>query len=208
MKAAWPLAVLVAASLVLAGSSVAQEAEPATPDEAPSPAQPSAQDVEWRTLEPELQHYFCLQQQPPVWCAEWRGRPNVDPDYPILRPDEIPRPRWKPKYWHIQHSVWNALLEPLKQRPPYEKEILTMHVRAFEDGDTVAMEMLGFAFSTGWGVTPNYRRAYEYYGLAYLAGVDRVQPNLDAVWPYLSPEDQKIMRERFARVARVLGRTY
>ena len=155
-----------------------------------------------------MQQYFCLRKPQPVWCTEWHGRPAVDPDFPILRPDEVPRPAWKPKYWHIKHSVWNALIAKLKVRPPTEDDILAMHVRAFEDVDTDAMEMLGYAFSAGWGVRANYRRAYEYCGLAYLAGVDRVSTNLGSLWPFLSVEEQDIVTERFQNITRKLGRTY
>lgn len=53
---------------------------------------PSGQNVDWRSLEPKLQQYFCLQKPQPVWCTEWHRRLTVDPDFPILHPDEIPRP--------------------------------------------------------------------------------------------------------------------
>ncbi len=54
----------------------------------------------------------------------------------------------------------------------------------------------------------NYRRAYEYYGLANLEGVDRVSTNLDSLWPFLSVEEQDIVTERFQNITRKLGRTY
>ena len=217
MKGKWWGLLALAACLATATPGLTQDSDAdttasdpdaAAPDATEPERVPSAVNVDWRSLEPELQQYFCLQEPPPAWCTEWRGRPAVDPEFPMLRPDEIPRPAWKPKYWHIKHSVWNQLIETLKARPPTRDDILTMHVRAFEDGDTDAMEMLGYAFSAGWGVVANYRRAYEYYALAYLAGIDRVKSNLDAVWPFLSPEDQATVTDRFQDVARMLGRTY
>jgi len=38
-------------------------------------------------------------------------------------------------------------------------------------------------------VRANYWRAYEYYGLAYLASVDRDSTNLDPLWPFLSVKE-------------------
>ena len=100
------------------------------------------------------------------------------------------------------------MIAKLTVRTPTEDDILAMHVCPFEDSDTDAMEMLGYPFTAGWGVRANYRRAYGYYGLAYLAGVDRVGTNLDSLWPFLSVEEQDIVTEWFQNIARKLDSTY
>jgi hypothetical protein len=51
------------------------------------------------------------------------------------------------------------LIAKLKVRTPTEDDIPTVYVRAFENGNTDAMERLRCPFSAGWGVRANYRRA-------------------------------------------------
>ena len=59
------------------------------------------------------------------------------------------------------------------------------------------MEVLGYAYAQGWGVTQDYTRAYEYYGRAFSLGSSDVKSNLDQLWKHLEPEEQQRLKGMF-----------
>lgn len=74
-----------------------------------------------------------------------------------------------------------------------------MEERAFEDGDPIAFEMLGYIYATGRGPARDYVAAYQYYGLALVGGRADVRTNLDEIWRFLDEAERQFVRFRFER---------
>lgn len=164
---------------------------------------PLGAGLDWQKVAPDVRTFLCLPDQRPAWCGDALKAP---PPSPASAPAEPPRTRGAPASApagppakSVADTDWQALLAALGQRPPNAADIATMERRAFEDRDASAFEVLGYAFATGWGRPMNYARAYEYYGLALVAGRESVRPNLDEIWRFLDDAQRQFLKFRFER---------
>jgi len=135
--------------------------------------------LDWQRLDPPARTFLCVAPPAPDWCAEADDAPARRPEPAVTEPD------------------WRALLATLPTTPPDLDSLRQVERRAFADADGSAFEILGYVFATGYGVQPDQRRAYAAYGLAYLYGVAQARADLDAVWPFLSVDEQRHLKQRF-----------
>jgi hypothetical protein len=159
--------------------------------------------------------YICLSDQPASWCGQWwesratqvankdaeAGMDGPEPYGPPAPPGtskagKPPEPEEKPKT--VSDADWEALLKRVATRPPNPADFKTLSLRAGEDADPAAMEILAYAYAAGWGVARDYAKAYTYYGQAFLAGASHVKPNLDQIWSFLTPEQRQRLKGSFA----------
>lgn len=157
----------------------------------------------WSELTTARATLICLSDQPASWCGEWwesrdteiaEKTPEIAKNTPAAELEDS-EPVEKPKA--VPDADWEALLHRVSTRPPNPADFETLSLRAKEDADPAAMEVLGYAYAAGWGVEQDYARAYEYYGLAFVAGASHVKPNLDQLWTYLAPEQRQRLKGMF-----------
>lgn len=168
----------------------------------------AAQDViigralDWWKLDPNAVTFLCLPDRKPVWCADAeagiRPPPPPQPPAPRTRRGETPPPPPPPPK-SVSDTDWDALVDELATRRATPLDIATIEERAFEDRDPIAFEMLGFIYATGRGPTRDYATAYQYYGLALVAGRTDVRTNLDEIWRFLDEAERRFVRFRFER---------
>ncbi len=174
--------------------------------------------------------FICLSDQPASWCSQWwesratqakkkEPEPESEPGSGSksasgsesasgsnsasgkkeTEPLEPPALEGKPKT--VSDADWDALIQRVAAAPPNPADFKMLSLRASEDADPAAMEVLGYAYAAGWGVAKDYAEAYLYYGRAFLAGAGHVKPNLDQIWTVLTPEQQRRFRTLFVAAA-------
>ncbi len=161
----------------------------------------------WAELTTARAAYICLSDQPASWCGEWwesratqiSKEMSESPSVVEAGKDDTDRDEKQPKT--VSDPEWEALLKRVATRPPNRADFKTLSLRADEDADPAAMEVLGYAYAAGWGVAQDYAMAYKYYGRAFLAGAKHVKPNLDQVWTSLTPAQQQHLKGLFAATA-------
>jgi hypothetical protein len=154
------------------------------------------EELAWSELTTARATVICLSDQPASWCGEWWESRSIEiaKNTPAAELEES-EPEEKPKA--VPDADWEALLHRVSTRPPNPADLGTLSLRAKEDADPAAMELLGYAYAAGWGVEQDYARAYEYYGLAFVAGASHVKPNLDELWTFLEPEQRQRLKGMF-----------
>lgn len=164
------------------------------------------ENFDWAELTTARAAYICLSEQPASWCGQWweSRATQVTKKAPDAEKEETAPARpaaldEKPKM--VSDDDWNALLKRVAAAPPNPADFKTLSLRAREDADPAAMEVLAYAYAAGWGVAQDYAMAYKYYGRAFLAGASHVKPNLDQIWAYLTPEQQQRLKGSFADAA-------
>lgn len=155
---------------------------------------------DWTELTSARATYICLADEPAAWCFEWWESRTIKV---VKRVPEVvsedPAPAHAPvvKQKAVPDNRWNALLKRIASGPPSPPDLRMLTLRADEDKDPAAMEVLGYAYAQGWGVTQDYTRAYEYYGRAFSLGSSDVKSNLDQLWKHLEPEEQQRLKGMF-----------
>ena len=168
---------------------------------------------DWAELTTARANYICLSDQPASWCGQWwesratqvtkktpESESGKDGSRPFGPPaSEASEPNEKTKT--VSDADWDALLQRVATRPPNPADFRTLSLRAGEDADPAAMEVLAYAYAAGWGVAQDYAKAYTYYGRAFLAGASHVKLNLDQIWSLLTPEQRQRLKSSFAAAA-------
>ena len=96
---------------------------------------------------------------------------------------------------------WKAVVARIAGAKPTEVDLEIVRKRAFRDGDPAAFEILGYVNATGWGATADYEKAYEYYGMAFLAGATHAKENMDRLWTQLSEDARSRLTAKFEKSA-------
>ena len=105
------------------------------------------ENFEWTELTSARATYICLADQPASWCYEWwesraikvvKKVPEVvteepAPPEPVVKRKAVPDQRWK------------ALLRRIASAPPSPADLRMLSLRADDDKDPAAMEVLGYA---------------------------------------------------------------
>ncbi len=195
----WCAAAIIVPFLTLGAHATAGENGPTPSD---------WEKFDWAELRTARATYICLSDQPASWCGQWwesratratKKEPGATDEagpYGRRRPpalDESPK--------RVSDADWEALLQRVATAPPNPGDFKTLSLRAREDADPAAMEVLAYAYAAGWGVAQDYAAAYTYYGRAFLAGAGHVKPNLDQIWGFLTPEQRQRLKGSFAAAA-------
>lgn len=162
------------------------------------------ESFDWAELSTARATHICLSDQPASWCGQWwenratqvtKKESESEKDETEPTEPEPTEPDEKPKT--VSDADWEALLRRVATAPPNPADFRTLSLRANEGADPAAMEVLGYAYAVGWGVAPDYAKAYGYYGRAFLAGASHVQPNLDQIWTVLTPAQRQRLKVSF-----------
>ncbi|MPZ12216.1 MAG: hypothetical protein GEU89_18695 [Kiloniellaceae bacterium] len=179
----WPLAAL--GPVHAAGSPAAAVADPATPaaqgEEVPraDPASSPWEHPLWHNATTAMRLYVCEHaRRAPSWCG---ATPEL-PDNAAL-----PTPQGPPLL--EEDAEWLAFLETAEPASLSPQQVVRVRRRATEQRDPQAMEILGYLHAEGLSVGRDYAEAYRWYGLAFLSGEKRVQPNMEVVWQLLQRSD-------------------
>ena len=197
----WCAAAIIVPFLMLGAQASAGENGPTPSD---------WESFDWAELTSARATYICLSDQPASWCGQWWesratqvtkkvSESQSEAEKKEAEPYGPPALDEKPKM--VSDADWEALLQRVATAPPNAADFRTLSLRAGEDADPAAMEVLGYAYAEGWGVAQDYAMAYRYYGRAFLAGARHVKPNLDQIWPFLTPEQQQSLKGLFAAAA-------
>jgi len=154
---------------------------------------------DWTELTSARATYICLADEPASWCFEWwesRTIKVVKRVPEVVTEDPAP-PLPVVKQKAVPDNRWNALLKRIASGPPSPPDLRMLTLRADEDEDPAAMEVLGYAYAQGWGVDQDYTRAYEYYGRAFSLGSSDVKSNLDQLRKHLEPVQQERLKGMF-----------
>ncbi len=198
------------ASALLIGGFLA----PAAAQRLPSPG--DWEYLEWRDVPEARRTYICLSDSPPSWCVEWRewrsrriapaGAAAVAPENDetaatqaaAKRAREMEEARRAAQQTKaVPDDEWEAVMARVAGAPPVPADLEKVTLRAFDDGDAAAFEVLGYVYATGWGAAIDYGLAYEYYGRAFLAGATDVKANLDGLWGKLTDAQRRRMKALF-----------
>jgi hypothetical protein len=133
----------------------------------------------WNNATTMMRLYVCdYARRPPSWCEGPRELPaDAELPEPLGPPLMEVDARW---------LDFLARADPANLSPA---DVAGIRSRAVERRDPQAMEMLGYLYAQGLSVERDYVEAYRWYGLAYLAGEQRVRPNMDVVWQQLQRHD-------------------
>lgn len=133
----------------------------------------------WHNATTVMRLYVCDHaRRPPGWCGEERELPARVP---------LPEPQGPPLV--AEDAAWLAFLESADPANLTPQQVDQVRRRAVERRDPQAMEILGYLYAEGLAVERDYAEAYRWYGLAYLAGEQRVRENMDVVWQLLQRHD-------------------
>ena len=135
----------------------------------------------------------CSTLLPPKWCPEWYEAFKMYATLPeFTEPAAIlTAKRIKDEDAKIAAAqAWKDTLARLSQNRvrPDDIELIRTHAK---DGEVTALELLGWIYYDGRGVTKDYGQAYKYYGRAVLAGREDLRPILEKIWQLLN-ETQKL----------------
>ena len=156
-------------------------------------------DLNWRELETSRAAYICLSDSPATWCGDWwdsrTDRPlRLTPEDEDGMAEAAPPPPAKA----VSDARWQEVLERIAVAPPSRADFLYLSLRALQDSDPAAMEVLAYAYALGRGVDRDYAKAYEYYGRVFYSGLEHVKPNLDQLWAFLTDEERLRLTALFA----------
>ncbi len=198
----WCAAAIIVSVLALGARASAGENGPTPSD---------WETFDWAELNTARANYICLSDQPASWCGEWwesratqvaKTGPDANDETERYGPPAPPAPpAINEKSKAVSDATWDAVLKRVATRPPNAADFKSISLRADEDADPAAMEVLAYAYASGWGVAQDYAIAYKYYGRAFLAGASHVKPNLDQIWTFLTPEQQQSVEGLFAAAA-------
>lgn len=195
----WCAAAIIVSVLALGARASAGENGPTPSD---------WETFDWAELNTARANYICLSDQPASWCGQWwesratqvaKTEPDANDETEPYGPPAPPAIIEKPKA--VSDAKWDAVLKRVATRPPNAADFKSMSLRADEDADPAAMEVLAYAYAAGWGVAQDYAMAYKYYGRAFLAGANHVKLNLDQIWTFLTPKQQRSVEDLFAAAA-------
>ena len=184
--------------------------DPQRPSACPLPEIGNTSD--WREVPEARRTYICLSDTPPSWCSEWRewralrAAPAAAPEEAdpataeagakLARELEQARQAAPPPK-AVPDDEWGEILARVAGAPPVPADLEKVMLRAIDDGDPAAFEVLGYVYASGWGASIDYGRAYEYYGRAFLAGATHVKANLDGLWGKLTEVQRRRMKALF-----------
>ncbi len=158
--------------------SKAAEAPPAPSGSAAPGASPWEHPL-WSNATTMMRIYLCDHaRRPPSWCAAPQELPANAELPPVQGPPLVE-----------EDAVWLAFLDGADPTNMSQEDVETVRLRAVRRRDPQAMEILGFIYAEGVSVERDYAEAYRWYGLAYLAGEQRVRPNMEIVWQQLQRHD-------------------
>ncbi|MGD1878039.1 MAG: hypothetical protein ACFB13_11125 [Kiloniellaceae bacterium] len=165
------------------GTPLARDEPAEVPDHSDAPAEaPAASPWEhplWHNATAMMRIYVCeYARRPPSWC----GAPRELPANVALPESEGP-PLME------EDARWLNFIENADPANLTEEEIIAVRRRALVRRDPQAMEILGYLYAAGQSVERDYKEAYRWYGMAFLAGETRVRPNMDIVWQQLQRHD-------------------
>lgn len=161
-----------------AAGAPAAEPPPAHPGSAAPGASPWEHPL-WSNATTMMRIYLCDHaRRPPSWC----GTPQELPANAELPPLQGP-PLVE------EDALWLAFLDGADPTNMSQEDVETVRLRAVRRRDPQAMEILGFIYAEGVSIERDYAEAYRWYGLAYLAGEQRVRPNMEIVWQQLQRYD-------------------
>lgn len=196
----WCAAAIIVPFLTLGAQASAGENGPTPSD---------WETFDWAELTTARATYICLSDQPASWCGQWWENRATQVTTKEAEPEsesesekdetEPSEPDEKPKT--VSDADWEALIQRVAAAPPNPADFRTLSLRANEDADPAAMEVLGYAYAAGWGVAQDYAKAYRYYGQAFLAGASHVKANLDQIWTVLTPEQRQRLKGLFVAAA-------
>jgi TPR repeat protein len=133
----------------------------------------------WSNATTMMRIYLCDHaRRPPSWC----GAPQELPANAELPPVQGP-PLVE------EDALWLEFLDGADPTNMSQEDVETVRLRAVRRRDPQAMEILGFIYAEGVSVERDYAESYRWYGLAYLAGEQRVRPNMEIVWQQLQRHD-------------------
>ena len=133
----------------------------------------------WSNATTMMRIYLCDHaRRPPSWCGAPQELPANAELPPVQGPPLIE-----------EDALWLAFLDGADPTNMSQEDVETVRLRAIRRGDPQAMEILGFLYAEGVSVERDYAESYRWYGLAYLAGEQRVRPNMDIVWQQLQRHD-------------------
>ncbi len=156
-------------------------------------------DPEWRRTPIARNLEICSTHWPPDWCADCLEGLRAIHDGEVYQSIvgrvvsaiEAERARLR-----AEHEAWRSVVDRVRQRIMTDGDVDAVEARA-EAGESEALELLAWMHVQGYGVDPDFARAYELYGRAVLGGRDDLKPNLAAIWPYLNENQRKSLRDRF-----------
>ena len=135
----------------------------------------------------------CTTLLPPTWCPDWYDAFKMYTTLPeymeattILTNQRIKEEDARAaaaQAW--KDALGRVALNRIKQD---DIELITQHAKT---GDVTALELLGWIYYDGRGVTKDYGLAYQYYGRAVLAGREDLRPILEKIWTLLN-ETQRL----------------
>lgn len=159
-------------------TSPSEPSSPPSGDSADAGASPWEHGL-WHNATTMMRIYVCDHaRRPPSWCGE-----------PRPLPASIPLPEVQGPQLMEEDAKWLAFLETANPAKLSSEDVAIIKRRAVERRDPQAMEILGFIYADGTSVPRDYVEAYRWYGLAYLAGEQRVRPNMEVVWRQLQRHD-------------------
>lgn len=168
----------VKASQTKASGTEAAEAPPAHSGREAPGASPWEHPL-WSNATTMMRIYLCDHaRRPPSWCGAPQELPANAELPPVQGPPLID-----------EDARWLAFLDGADPTNMSQEDVETVRLRAVRRRDPQAMEILGFLYAEGVSVERDYAESYRWYGLAYLAGEQRVRPNMEIVWQQLQRHD-------------------
>jgi len=157
------------------------------------------QGPEWPSMPVAHNVRLCSSLLPPEWCnAFWARLRPVSESKPYqqfledMRREKLVAAGLGP----VGRYSWTDIVQSVAQGNVTQDQLSSLR-KAAQDGDTRALELLGWMYSVGQNVKQSYEQAYRYYGEAYLLGNTAVKQNMDAIWQWLEPYKQRELQEYF-----------
>ncbi|WP_193368148.1 SEL1-like repeat protein [Pelagibius marinus] len=162
-----------------AGTKSPAAEAPSAPSGGETPAASPWEHPLWSNATTMMRIYLCDHaRRPPSWCGAPQELPANGELPPIQGPPLVD-----------EDAVWLAFLDGADPTNMSQEDVETVRLRAIRRRDPQAMEILGFIYAEGVSVERDYAESYRWYGLAYLAGEQRVRPNMEIVWQQLQRHD-------------------